>query len=72
LRPTPREVRPAFFEEVGMVDTSFLDGSALPPGAGVEGPAILSEPTTTIVIPPGASARVSAHDTYVIQTGVAR
>jgi N-methylhydantoinase A len=70
-RPTPREVRAAFFEEVGMVDTRFFDGSALPPGASVDGPAILGEPTTTIVIPPGASARVSAHDTYVIQTGVA-
>jgi N-methylhydantoinase A len=71
-RPTPREVRPAFFEEVGTVEASFLDGSALPPGASVDGPAIVSEPTTTIVIPPGASAHVSAHDTYVIRTGVAR
>jgi len=70
--PAPREVRRAFFEEVGMVDTGFFDGSALPPGASVEGPAILSEPTTTIVIPPGASARVSTHDTYVIQTGSLR
>jgi N-methylhydantoinase A len=71
-RPTPREVRPAFFEEVGTVEASFLDGSALPPGASVDGPAIVSEPTTTIVIPPGASAHVSAHDTYVIRTGIAR
>jgi N-methylhydantoinase A len=72
FRPTPREVRPAFFEEVGMVDTSFHDGGALPPGARIDGPAIVSEPTTTIVIPPGASARVSAHDTYVVRTRVGR
>jgi len=68
---TPRH-RPAFFDGVGMVKTAFFDGEALSSGARIEGPAIIAEPTTTIVVPPGASALLSPRDTYVLHTGVVR
>ena len=55
-----------------MVDTAFFDGEGLSPGARIDGPAIIAEPTTTLVVPPGASALLSPGDTYVLHTGVIR
>ena len=57
---------------VGLVDTGFFDGPALSPGAEIEGPAVIAEPTTTVVLPPGARARLSGHMSYDIETGAAR
>ena len=62
----PLNRRPAFFG-VGVVDTPVYRGSALPPGAVVVGPAVIEEPTTTIVIYPGMSARVSAAGHFIVQ-----
>jgi N-methylhydantoinase A len=72
LRPEPSAVRPAFFDGVGMVDTAFFEGPVLPPGASISGPAIVAEPTTTIVVPPGATAQLSGQGNYVIATGAVR
>jgi N-methylhydantoinase A len=55
-----------------MVDTAFFEGPVLPPGASISGPAIVAEPTTTIVVPPGATAQLSGQGNYVIATGAVR
>ena len=58
-------VRGAYFgaEEV---QTSIYFGEKLATGAIIEGPAIIEEPTTTIVVYPGGNARVSAGGRYVL------
>lgn len=57
--------RPAFFGET-FVDTPTYDGSRLGPGALVEGPALLEEPFTVVVLAPGDVARLDDHGNYDI------
>src|SRR5581483_6127434 len=45
--------RSAHFGE-GFVDTPVYDGIALAPGLEIEGPALVEEPFTVVVVPPGA------------------
>lgn len=56
--------RPAYFEGKRLLTPVYL-GEHLSPGSRVLGPAIIEEPTTTIVLPPGAHAHVS-HDAYIL------
>jgi N-methylhydantoinase A len=65
-RPEPPERRSCFFAETGRVETAIFKGAALTPGAEIMGPAIIEEPTTTIVVPPGFSARLSAAENYIL------
>jgi N-methylhydantoinase A len=55
--------RPAYFG-VEFVDTPVYDGPALGPGARVEGPALIEEPFTVVVVPPGASATLDGLGNY--------
>ncbi len=55
--------RPAYFG-VEFVDTPVYDGPALGPGAAVDGPALIDEPFTVVVIPPGATARLDELGNY--------
>jgi N-methylhydantoinase A len=48
------------------IDTPVFDGSRLGPGAAVEGPALVEEPFTVVVLPPGQSARLDEHGNYDI------
>lgn len=61
----PDRVRAAYFGQ-GEVQTAIYFGEKLSTGAVIEGPAIIEEPTTTLVVYPGASARVSAGGRYVL------
>lgn len=70
--PAPRQQRLAYFAGLGLVPTAFFDGGDLGTGATIDGPAIIVEPTTTIVVPPGATATVSDYASYRIDTGVRR
>ena len=42
-------------------------GATLAPGAVVAGPAVIEEPTTTIVVYPGSVATVSGLRNYLIE-----
>ena len=53
------------------MDTPFHLGDDLHPGMVVAGPAIIEEPTTTIVVYPGSSATVTAGRNYLLETGAA-
>ena len=55
--------RPAYFGE-GFVDTPVFDGSLLGPGAEVHGPALVQEPFTVVVVPPGAHVHVDDSGSY--------
>src|SRR4051794_21652315 len=60
-----RGTRPAYWGD-RFVDTPVFDGSALAPGAEITGPALIDEPFTVVVLPPGASARLDATGSYVV------
>jgi len=57
----PVAVAPAYFPSAGHVPTPRYDGAALRVGQVIEAPAIIREPTTTVVVHPGATVTVTAH-----------
>lgn len=57
--------RQAYFAG-GLVETPCYLGEQLDVGAVVEGPAIIEEPTSTVVVYPGSVARVSAGGRYIL------
>jgi N-methylhydantoinase A len=61
--------RRAYFPETGWVDVEVHDGATLRPGAAVAGPALIAEPSSTLVVYPGMTARVTDHDNYLVETG---
>jgi N-methylhydantoinase A len=52
---------------VETVDAAVHYGEDLAPGDAVAGPAIIEEPTTTLVIYPGTTARVTAYGHYLCE-----
>jgi N-methylhydantoinase A len=62
----PSGKRPAYFGEGAMVSTPVYRGSDLLAGQRVQGPSIIEEPTTTIVIYPGMSAQVSGAGSFIL------
>jgi N-methylhydantoinase A len=59
----------AYFQETGLAPVQRYDGTSLPQGAQVEGPALIREPTTTVVIYPGSIATVTALGNYLLEVG---
>jgi N-methylhydantoinase A len=57
----------AYFPETGGAPIARYDGASLPVGARVDGPAIIREPTTTIVVYPGSAAMVTPLGNYVLE-----
>jgi N-methylhydantoinase A len=57
--------RPAYWGE-GFVDTPVYDGATLAAGAEVEGPALVEEPFTVVVLGPGSVARLDTNGNYVV------
>ncbi|MES2713975.1 MAG: hydantoinase/oxoprolinase family protein, partial [Pseudomonadota bacterium] len=64
--PTPDTHRPCYFTETGRAPVPIYRGDRLHPGAAIAGPAIIAEPTTTIVVYPGLSATLSAAGNYIL------
>jgi N-methylhydantoinase A len=60
--PEPIATRSAHFDEFDeAVDTPIYDRAALPAGARVEGPAIIQQLDSTVVVPPEVVAEVDEH-----------
>ena len=66
--PTPKLHRRAYFEG-GYLDTPVYDGPSMGAGARVEGPAIIEEPFTTIVVWPQDTVEVDHWGNYVMTIG---
>ena len=64
--PTPDRHSNAYFSGLGRVDTPIYLGASLGVGASIEGPAIIEEPTTTIVVYPKMRAEVTALHNYLL------
>jgi N-methylhydantoinase A len=67
--PAPRMRHQAFFAGHGELDTPRYHGESLMPGMSLEGPAIIDEPTTTIVVYPGSVVRVTELHNYLLDAG---
>lgn len=64
--PDPDRLRPCHFAGHTRAPTPIFRGEKLRPGARIAGPAIIEEATTTIVVPPGLSAALSAEGNYIL------
>jgi N-methylhydantoinase A len=68
-----RGTRPAYFGPEllgnGFVNAVVYDGGALGPGAELRGPALVEEPFTVVVLPPGSTARVDEFGNYAVTLG---
>ncbi len=53
-------------DDTGFVETPVYDGARLGPGQSLEGPAIIEEATTTVVVGKGDRVRVDRLDNYLI------
>ncbi|MFD5228771.1 hydantoinase/oxoprolinase family protein [Streptomyces qaidamensis] len=62
----PGATRTCYFGEAGTVDTPVYKPTDLVPGTYVQGPAIVEEPTTTLVVYPGMAAEVSDTGNYLL------
>jgi N-methylhydantoinase A len=65
--PSAAETVEAYFAEIGLGAVPRYDGRALTAGARIAGPAIVREPTTTLVVYPGSSALVTPLGNYVLE-----
>jgi N-methylhydantoinase A len=61
--------RTAFFADLGAIEIPTHLGAELAPGAHVDGPALVIEPETTIVVYPGWTAQVTALGNYRLELG---
>jgi N-methylhydantoinase A len=60
--PEPLATRGVHFDEHDeAVDTPVYDRTTLPAGARVEGPAIIEQLDSTVVVPPGVAAEIDEH-----------
>jgi N-methylhydantoinase A len=57
--------RDAYWGE-SFVATPVYDGTRLGAGAEIDGPALIEEPFTVVILPPGAHARLDATGSYVV------
>lgn len=63
------ELATAFFRETGAIETPRYNGALLEPGTRIVGPAIIREPTTTVVVYPGSTATISPLGNYLLEIG---
>jgi N-methylhydantoinase A len=67
-KPKPKLTRQAYFGADDLRRTPVFRGTELATGALVTGPAIIEEPTTTIVVYPRMSAFVSVSGHYILKS----
>lgn len=63
---SPSKSRSCYFGPAGRTDTPVYLPKDLDPGQYVAGPAIIQEPTTTLVVYPGQAAEVSGAGNYIL------
>ncbi|WP_226629188.1 hydantoinase/oxoprolinase family protein [Alloyangia pacifica] len=59
----------AYFLETGHTKTRVINGTTIPLGFEIKGPLIIEEPTTTIVVEPGMTGRLSPQGNYIFEFG---
>jgi N-methylhydantoinase A len=69
-RSVPTTTLPGYFPEDGWIEVPRFDGDRTGPGDVVDGPAVIREPTTTLVVYPGSRVSVSPLGNYVLDSEV--
>jgi N-methylhydantoinase A len=64
--PGGARTRKAYFAEHGQLDVPVLEGGTLPPGSRREGPVLVAEPSTTVVVPPDVTLHTTKLGNYVL------
>lgn len=65
-RPVPEETINVWFDRVA-IPTAVFSRHQLHPGDQIDGPAILCEPTSTVVVEPGFAARILPHGEILLE-----
>ena len=65
--PAAKVTRDCFFGGTRPVSTPIYKSTELTAGTRVVGPSVIEEPTTTLVVFPGMSARVSGGGNYLLR-----
>jgi N-methylhydantoinase A len=65
---TPKGRRTVFFDDGNGCDAPIYLGETIPVGAQIVGPAIIEEPTTTIVVYPAMTAELTSMGNYILHT----
>ncbi|MBS0612093.1 MAG: hydantoinase/oxoprolinase family protein [Proteobacteria bacterium] len=65
--PPPQRLAPAYFAGHGTMQVAHRRGAELKPGMRIDGPALIVEPITTIVLYPGSTATVTPFDNYMVE-----
>lgn len=63
----PAGVRSAYFPEQGYVEVPVHEGGTLPAGSRLEGPLLVTEPSTTVVVPPGVTLAITEFGNYLLE-----
>ena len=66
-RAALKRTRPVYFPETGLKDTLCYDGDRLNPGNVLQGPAVIEETQTTILVPGGWALAVDAYRNYILR-----
>jgi N-methylhydantoinase A len=61
--------RPCFFKG-RFLDTPVYDGALLSPGSSIQGHAIVEEPTSTLVVPPGFTCTIDPYGNTILKREV--
>lgn len=64
--PPANAWRHAWFGGAAPVKAAVFDGASLPPGVVIVGPALIEEPTSTLVVPHGEQVRLSRFGNYLV------
>jgi N-methylhydantoinase A len=67
--PDPKEHREVIFGDEGMVRAAVYERDGLGPGARIEGPAIIEQLDSTVVVPPEDEAEVDGWSNIIIRVG---
>lgn len=69
---TPQSERAVYFDETGeFTETPIYDRALLGAAATIDGPAVIEQTDTTVLVPPGTRARVDQYLTIVIDVDLA-
>ncbi len=67
-QPAPAFFTDAWHESGGWQRTAVFERAVLTPGTRLDGPAIVLEPVATVIIEPGWTAEVTAHDDLLLSS----
>ncbi|MBI4444777.1 MAG: hydantoinase/oxoprolinase family protein [Acidobacteria bacterium] len=69
IKRAQKPSRMVWFKDTGFVPTQIFERELLPVGASFDGPAIVEQPDTTTVLPPGTHCSVDVYGNLIILVG---